>query len=247
MKKTLFKIFMSLVVIPTFVVGVLYWLNERGFFNLQQIELAVEGNDQGSNFLKPLLADLNKELETYRGTSLWSLDLPEVSEKVKKMRWIQGSSLSRRWPHQLSVRILPREVKLLFVSQNGKLLPIVEDGSFLQPVAAGEAPDVSLLAGDVFEKNVEMRKKAVTTISEIPDEGRFSRKTISELRYDSKEGFWATLIQSGMKVKIGDGQVSLRAARVSQVIEYMESRQLEARVIDANLSKKVLVRLRKGP
>jgi cell division protein FtsQ len=39
----------------------------------------------------------------------------------------------------------------------------------------------------------------------------------------------------------------LKAARVAQVIEYMETRQLEARVIDANLSKKVLVRLRKDP
>ena len=41
--------------------------------------------------------------------------------------------------------------------------------------------------------------------------------------------------------------IPIKAQRVSQVLEYMETRQLEARVIDANLSKKVLVRLRKDP
>ena len=100
---------------------------------------------------------------------------------------------------------------------------------------------------DAFEKNIEMRKKAISAVQEIPVEGKFSRKNISALHFDQKTGFWATLIESGMKVKMGEDRIALKSARVSQVLEYMESRGLEARVIDANLSKKVLVRLRKDP
>jgi cell division protein FtsQ len=106
---------------------------------------------------------------------------------------------------------------------------------------------VALLDGEQFEKNIEMRKKAIRLMSEVPADGKFSKRNISELRYDPKEGFWATLIQSGIRVKIGEENIPLKSARVAQVIEYMETRQLEARVIDANLSKKVLVRLRKDP
>ncbi len=54
-----------------------------------------------------------------------------------------------------------------------------------------------------------------------------------------------TLIRTGVRVKIGEDQVALKAARVSQVVDYLDAKQFDARVIDANLSKKVLVRLRK--
>jgi cell division protein FtsQ len=117
----------------------------------------------------------------------------------------------------------------------------------LESVSQKAAPDVALIQGDIFEKNLDVRQRAVKTIDEIPHTGKFSQKNISELRFDPKQGFWATLIGTGMRVKLGEEQISLKSARVSQVIEYMETRQLEARVIDANLSKKVLVRLRKDP
>ena len=43
--------------------------------------------------------------------------------------------------------------------------------------------------------------------------------------------------------KYGEDQFEIKSSRVSQVIDYLENRDLKARVIDANLSKKVLVRL----
>ena len=54
-------------------------------------------------------------------------------------------------------------------------------------------------------------------------------------------------MSSGMRVNLGDDEVLKKSLRVSQVLNYVDEHQLDARVIDANLSKKVLVRLRKGP
>lgn len=247
MKKLLLRLFFAVVVIPSSVVGTIYWLNKSGFFDLDHIEISIENAQQHAQYLQPLVADLDKRLEKYRGVSLWDLDLSDISKEIQSLKWIETNYLSRSWPTQLSVRISPREVKLLYYTKAGEMLPVVSDGTFLSPVSAKQAPDVTLLEGEVFEKNLEMRKKAVKTISEIPFDGKFSQKNISELRFDSKEGFWATLISSGIKVKIGEEAIPIKAQRVSQVLEYMETRQLEARVIDANLSKKVLVRLRKEP
>lgn len=247
MKRLILKLLLAFVVIPAGVVGTLYWLDQGGFFRLDHIEITIENAQVSSRYLQPLVADLDQRLEKYRGRSLWDLDLNEISQQIQSLRWTEGNYLSRRWPTRLNVKITPKDVKLLYLAKSGEMLPIVEDGSFLSPVTSQNAPDVTLLGGDSFEKNLEMRKKAVRAISEIPPEGKFSRKNISELGYDGKEGFWATLIESGIRVKIGEENIPLKSARVSQVIEYMETRELEARVIDANLSKKVLVRLRKDP
>ncbi len=247
MKKRLLSFLVAFVVVPASVAGVLYHLNGSGFFNLDNINIVVENADQQAQYLKPLILQLDQQLEKYRGQSLWRLDLKKISRETTSVFWVSSSYLSRGWPSKLTVKVTPKEVKLLYLSKGGEMLPMVDEGQFLPPVAAKQIPDVAILEGEIFEKNLEMRKKAVKVISEIPTSGKFSQKNISELRFDPKEGFWATLIQSGIRVKLGEDQVVTKSARVSQVLEYVENRQLEARVIDANLSKKVLVRLRKGP
>jgi len=247
MKKLILSLIFGVVVIPLSVVGVIYSLNQSGFFNLDNIQIVVENSDGQSHFLKPLVSELDHEIDQARGISLWKLDLKKIETQVNAHSWVEQVSLTRRWPSQLQVSVVPREVKLLFVNADGSLSPIVEDGNFLPSVSAKEAPDVALLEGDVFKKDSSLRKKAVGVMNEIPKDGRFSRKTISEMNFDSKEGFWATLIQSGIRVKLGEENIPTKAARVGQVLEYMETRDLQARVIDADLSKKVLVRLRKDP
>lgn len=251
MKKIIFSLIIGLIVIPAGVVGTIYWLNQGGFFSLEHIEISVvSSNATNSNqtfYLKPLVSDLDKKLETFRGKSLWDLDLNQISVLISSLKWVESSNISRSWPTRLNIRVVPKDVKLLYVTKSGQMFPIVDQGQFLDAISTKQMPDVALLEGEVFEKNLEMRKKAIKVISEIPSEGKFSKKNISELRFDSKEGFWATLVQSGIHVKIGEDQVPIKSLRISQVIEYLESRQLEARVIDGNLSKKVLVRLRKDP
>jgi cell division protein FtsQ len=247
MKKLILKLFIAVVVIPASVVGMIFWLDHQGSFNLDQIEITIENAEINPQFLQPLVADLKEDLEKNRGQSLWHLDLPKISREMERLRWIESIAISRSWPTRLNVKVQPKSVKLLFLSKTGDIYPVVADGTFLPPVTTKTAPDVTLLEGSSFEASLEMRKKAVKVISEVPREGKFSHPKISELRFDPKEGFWATLIQSGIKVKMGEENIPLKSARVSQVLEYLETRQLEARVIDANLSKKVLVRLRKDP
>jgi cell division protein FtsQ len=81
---------------------------------------------------------------------------------------------------------------------------------------------------------------------EIPPEGSFSQKKISEIFYDKKEGFWVQMVDQGLQVKLGEGQVSLKSARVGQVLDYVKSHDIKPRLIDANLSKKVILKLEKN-
>ncbi|MFS4458273.1 cell division protein FtsQ/DivIB [Bdellovibrio sp. HCB2-146] len=248
MRKLVLKFIFGFVILPLSIAGTLYYLNGRGFFNIQQIEVVLVDPVEGQRaYLKPLVEQLQTSLKPYEGVSLWNINLKTVVRTVKGNEWVNRVALKRAWPTTLQVHVQAHEVKLLYLGKNGKLLPVIGDGTFLDPVEAPQAPDVAVLDGEVFTKQSALRKKAVDVIEELPAEGSFSRKTVSEIRYDSKEGFWMTLIKTGIQVKIGEDQVALKAARVGKVVDYLESRQFDARVIDANLSKKVLVRLRKDP
>ncbi len=248
MKKLILQIIFGFVVLPASIVGTLFYLNKTGFFNISKVEVKLEGVAEGQeHFLRPQLQALESELSKYQGRSLWNIKIKQISREVIAHKWVDSLTLKRSWPSTLTIYLRPFEVKLLYLGKGGKLLPIIKDGTFLNAVEAKQAPDVALLDGEVFLKKAELRKKAVDVIEQIPAEGSFSKKTISEIRYDNQEGFWMTMIKTGVQVKLGEDQVLLKSARVSKVVDYLESRQFDARVIDANLSKKVLVRLRKGP
>ncbi len=248
MKKLIFKIIFAFIILPAAITATLFQLNKSGFFNVTSVNIIFENEIEGQKkFLAPLALELEKNMSEYKGVSLWKLPLQKISKELSAYNWIEVSAVKRSWPSTLVIQVKPYEVKLLYVGKNGKLLPVIKNGEFLSPVESMQAPDVALLDGDVFIKKPELRKKAVQVIDDIPAEGSFSKKTISEIRYDKQDGFWMTLVKTGIQVKIGEDKVSLKSARVSQVVEYLDSRQFDARVIDANLSKKVLVRLRKEP
>ena len=242
LKNILFATVMVLIL-----VGSLFWLNEKGFFQVDRIEIAVENMTDQPQYLQPLIKTLSSIGEKYRGQSLWSIDLPELNQQMSSFEWIDSIHISRIWPSRLSIFVKVKEVHLLISKKNGYLIPVVEQGQVLSPIEIGHAPDVALLFGEQFERKIDLRKKAVDFVKEVPSEGAFSKKIISEIHYDDKNGFWLQLIRDQMKVKMGFDQISMKSARVGQVMEYLESRKMDARVIDANLSKKVLVRLRKDP
>lgn len=247
-KKLVLRLFLGVVVLPSAVAGVFYHLNETGFFNIQKIQLNLsEVPESHSEFLKPLKARLEKDVRPLKGQSLWSISMGKVSRLIQGNAWIEGYQVHRAWPNELVITVQPSEVKMLLLSKGGEVIPVLKDGQMLAPVAVKQAPDVIVGAGENFKKEETLRRRAIETLRELPESGSFTAKNISEISYDQKEGFWMTLIRSGTVVKIGEDHVALKAARVSKVVDYLESKQFDARVIDANLSKKVLVRLRKDP
>lgn len=240
------KSFLLSLIIPVLVVVAIYHLDKNGFFNVDHIDMVVENSPEQPIFLKSHLQALDSKMESFRGVSLWRVNLKNMAQEVAKENWIESSQITRVWPTGLKIKITPYPIKSVYLDSSGKFLPVIADGSTLDEVNVAMLPDQVILAGNAFIKK-ELRQKAVHVLDEIPTAGAFSKKNISEVRYNSNEGFWMTLIKDGIRVKMGDDQIALKSARVSQVIDYLDSKELDARVIDANLSKKVLVRLRKDP
>ncbi len=248
----IFLKFISFIVIFPLVGFVIYrQLEGEGFFQLKKIEIAIRAADNSPMatppYVTPLIEKISDQLTNLKGTSIIKLNMQKISQNLFSMNWIQHVQLVREWPSTLRVEIVPQEIKFLYMNKKGQLFPVMADGKLSEPIAPALAPDVAVLQGEIFSDDLSLRSKVITMLEEIPDKGPFSPQNISEVKYESKDGFWVSLIKTGIQVKMGEDQFVIKGARVNQVLEYLNTNEFKARVIDATLSQKVLVRLRKGP
>lgn len=242
------KLIFALVVVPSAFAGIVYSLHERGFFNLSILEISVIKAEEHSSFYEPLAKNLAKALSKHKGSSLFHLDLALLKTQILKDSWVEQVHLTRRWPQSIQVEIHSKKIPFILIEKDRYARPVLEDGTLLERVPLERAPQAVVLVGSDFQSEIELRKKAIAVLGEIPREvGALVQSKISEVRFDEKDGFWLTLVGGGTEVRLGHDQFALRAARASQVLNYLQDREMNARVIDADLSKKVVVRLRKGP
>lgn len=242
------KLIFALVVVPSAFAGLIYSLHERGFFNLSSLEISVLKAEEHSSFYEPLAEKMEKTLSKHKGRSLFHLDLTELKTQMLKEPWVEQVHLTRRWPQSIQIQIQSKKIPFILIEKDRYARPVLEDGTVLERVPLERAPQAVVLVGPDFKAQLELRKKAISVLSEVPKEaGVLIPSKISEVRFDAKDGFWLTLVGGGTQVRLGHDQFALRAARVSQVLNYLQDREMNARVIDADLSKKVVVRLRKGP
>lgn len=246
-----FRLFFIFAVIPAAIFASVYVLDQHGFFNIKNIDLKVVAQKEQLGFSKPYMDKLHQEISIYKGRSLWRLSLSELAGKLKTKAWIQEFRLSRSWPNELDIEIQPKVLSLLYADQNrlaqGFVRPVTVDGALLAEISTAQAPSLAMLKGEVFVKDESKRKTAIELLKSLPAEGKISHEIISEIGFDSKEGYWVEVAEKNIKIKLGEDQFAVKSARVSQVLDYLEKRDLKARVIDANLSKKVLVRLQQTP
>lgn len=230
------------------VLGFSFWnLSQSGFLNLSSVDVVVENFTEQKFYLKPLIGEAQQSVSGYIGQSLWKLNPKEIAKNIEALPWVDSVRVSLHWPASLRVEIKAKPISVLLARKNGSFQPVTQDGDLLPAVKAAQTPDVAVLKGEVFETQREKRQQAVQLLNSVPEKGSFSQESISEIHFDDQDGFWIHLMYSGLRVNLGQDQVLAKSMRVSQVLNYLDQHQLDARVIDANLSKKVLVRLRKGP
>lgn len=245
--KTFLKFFLSAILVISSVLVSIWGLNKKGFFGLEQIIFQIEDDQKDSKYFNHEMEKVRLELLEMQGQSLWEIDLQKISDQLHARPWIADLQIRRSWPNELVIRLKTKEIKFLFLSKKGLMQPVLNDGTILSAVSSQNIPDAILLRGESFTQKKELLKSALAMIDKVPRQGSFSQSAISEITYDAKSGFVAQLMNSTIMVKLGEDQADIQSERVSQVLDYLREHELDARVIDANLTKKVLVRLRKGP
>lgn len=256
MFKKLFKFTATFALLPMAVFFSVYSLNQQGFFKINKIEIRVEVRTSQKNYVSSKVKELQIKLNSIKGIPLWKAPLSQVSQSLKEEKWIKKFQISRAWPSGIVLIVEPDDVAILVMSQEGLhapateasvIRPITKTGEVLEKIKSDSSPNAIITHDAVFLRDQKVRSGAIGVINSLPETGSMSAAHVSEIGYDKKEGYWIRLLKSETKVNFGEEQFEIKSARISQVINYLESRNLKARVIDANLSKKVLVRLQQNP
>lgn len=245
------KWFLLILTIPGILALSVYILEQNEFFLIDDVKITVLTTEDQKNYSKDYLEKVKNNLDTFIGESLLKVSLGNISKALKGEKWIKEYRISREWPSTLEVVIQPQRLSFLLTNSKklseGVFYPVTEEAEVLSPITSAQAPSLAILSGSVFRNDVVKRKQAVDLLKSLPIEGRMSSDKIAEVEYSADEGFWLKLVDSSMKIKLGEDEFALKSHRVSQVLDYLEKKDLKARVIDANLSKKVLVRLQQNP
>ncbi len=253
MLKNLVKIVFSIVLIPSIIAGVVWYMNETNFFNVTELDFKTDfsRSSKTEKAEKAILANetsmLSQKLDSFKGVSLFKVDLGKIQKTIESESWVKSVEIYREWPNRLKIIIDAYDISLLYWQSEKKIFPILENNKVLEPLEISQAPDRTITTEKKIFADSKTREKAIKVLKSLPPVGSFSTGKISEIGFNSKEGFWADLLNKELRVKLGNENFDSKSIRVSQVIDYIENKQIEARVIDANLSQKVLVRLRKDP
>lgn len=239
--------------VAAFVLGtglILTSLHQMGLFIVKGIPVEIIGSQAAQQKDVPgpqgLQERVRRSLAGYKSKKIWDIRLREVKAAIIQDEWVKDVLISRSFPNSISVRIIPKQTALVLVGAKGELWPITEDGNRLETLPADALPDVPLLRGEIFQKNLSKRKEAIEFALTLPATGAINQRNVSEIFWNKDDGYSLMLLEPKVEVKLGNDQLSTKVLRVGQVMNYLSTHQLKGRVIDASFSKKVLVRLRKG-
>lgn len=227
--------------------GLGFYLDQIGFFNLSHVNLLIEQSDNQVLKMKDKISDLKYKLEQNKGQALYKIELKQIKQLLNEEAWISSYQISRRWPSEIEVLIKPEKIYFSILTSAGELKPVIQSGEMLESVKINASADVPIIRQSEFLKDEELRKRTIQLLKDIPLTGAFSRSEISEIQHSEKEGFTLFMSRDQLRVKLGEKQVRNKSLQVTQVMQYLVNKKIQARVIDANLSQKVLVRLRKAP
>ncbi len=192
-----------------------------------------------------LQGDLDTKLTTEINKKIWQVDIADLRQRLMQNNWFKMVAIARQYPSKISLTI-DIEAPVALLAIGNEVLAVADEGQLLAPVKTNFLPALPILKGENFFHNRALRKLATNFLRDISGNSELSSKTIAEMTYSKDENFNLLILPSKSIVKMGAEQAGLKAERVAQVIEYLNSNQMNGRVIDARFSKKVLVRLRKG-
>lgn len=231
--------------VPFVLLSLFVFLRADGFFAVDKVHLATASHQPV--WLETFWSELRAELQEYQGADIFSLNLVELRKQVMQKIWVADVRVRRSWPNDLYFEIVHKDLSAYGRDQKGGLVPLLQDGTPIAPSALPEKMDLPVLSSSLSQDSRERIVTAIRLYRLFPIEKGLTRDRVSEIGYDAKEGYWTLILPLGTRIKWGESDFENKIARVRQVIDYLESRAIQARVIDANLAKKVVVRLRKTP
>lgn len=227
-------------------IGTYLALNPR-WIRVESVQPYLAPNSTQTLLYQRIQASLLPQFQTLAGKFFWDVPLSKVYDIVTKDKRVRKVQIYREFPTKLKVEIEPQTPVLAYLSSDNRIYPVAADATLLPALNLADAQDMPVIRGAELKDEQRLREQALELFERIPNEGSLRKSNVSEILYSRKDGFKIFLNGSDAEIKIGDADFSPKLSRVEKVLAYLDSQNIKGRVIDARFSKKVVVRVRKGP
>ncbi len=184
-------------------------------------------------------------------SNLFHLNLNKIEERLTQHPWIEQVRLEKKFPQTLSIQVDFREPEALFQAGTGDLYYIDARGETFEGLRLEKEVDLPVISGLTRE---DPRLKTVLKTIQYWNENKthaFSR--ISSLSWDSEKGFRAIFLYPlARQKKIAQTFVFMgqdldlffqqRIGYLSEVIEFLVKKSINARQVFTESDKKLVVK-----
>jgi cell division septal protein FtsQ len=206
-----------------------------------QLELDPVSSDQAT--FARIRSSLSSQFLQFDGRFLWQISLDELKKLTMSDSRVEALQIHRVFPNQLKVVVRPQKSAFVILESDHSVRAVALDGRLLPSQSLMESDDLPVVRGKLFLKSLKQRQRLVEILSSIPKKGRFSQVEISEI-VRTERGDLKVLLKTDEHVFLPKEMSSSTSDRIERVLNYLDSRHMQGRVIDARYSKKIVVRLR---
>ena len=222
-------------------VALYYGLSKK--FVITDVHLTLKKEPVWEDSMEEIHSQILQKLQGAVGKNIFQVSLKELSQVAQSDPRVGSVKILRRLPRHLFVELQPRKPLLVLLNpHSGKIHPLSMDAQILSPLPTAQVPDLPILRGAPFVKQKELRETALQFFHLMPEQGKFSRREISEVQYSSQEkSLVFVLSKNGKLIKVGAQPLPIKTKRIESVLRYLDQKNIKWRVIDARFSQKIVV------
>lgn len=222
--------------------GIHWGLPKLPFFQLNNI--VVLGEPQTMS-----VAEIERQVQIPLGTSLFSVPLEKVQERLAQHDYFSRVQVRRRLPHTLVVSV--QEFQPSFVLYTGRFYYVAETGQVFRDITqTKESRDYPVVTGftenDLLVHPIQIQRQ----LQQAAQLKYFYEKTdfaarfgLSEIHYEKNLGFTLYPEQKKYSIKFGTQEFGEKTKKLKEVLMELEENDFKFSSIDLNFPGKVLVSL----
>jgi cell division protein FtsQ len=194
-------------------------------------DLKVSGNIQTSEI------EIFQQLDLDGSTSLISLDVEEVRQRLAKLPWVSDVEVQKVYPKTVEVRLKEREA--FGIWQHGNDLSVIEaSGSVIAPLRDNKFASLPLFVGRDAET------AAAAFLGELKSWPEISNRVRAYVRIAGRR--WDLHLDNGIVVKLPEDNLSKALYRLSRFDSEQQVLSRDVASVDLRLPDRTTVRLTEG-
>ena len=178
------------------------------------------------------------------GTNIFAIDLEAMERTLEQDPRIRDVIIRRQLPSRIVITIEEREPVMLLIAdqiygidEEGAVIPMGADGYLRDlPVLTGVFPEIQPGSGAKhlgIHRGLQIRSAIIEAAPSLIDK-------ISEINVDHPETALLYLVQSGMQVRLGSGDLNTQLQRLWLVLSDLAARGITAEFLDLRFKDQVV-------